>query len=266
MSLTGLYPASYLQGSCHRPCPSSHTLVVWFLHIFPDVAPPGITPSWKSSLKPSWTWHPLWLPESHHLHPRVSRPCPLHLETCLPPPILGLGAGAWAETSSRKSGQEVFPGRGRLGAKSGGREGMAGRDQCGWSSEAQRLRQTRARLEHGGEIEVGQDTLGSVELIPRTGILRNKAWTRRCSPLWVFILLKLWHRRMAKGPSLPSLTPWPVHLLSTGAVMRTTAAIHMPRTPAAIPSCSPTPGIVSIRVSSVVSSQHNTQQQPLAGT
>ena len=138
MSLTGLYPASYLQGSCHRPCPSSHTLVVWFLHIFPDVAPPGITPSWKSSLKPSWTWHPLWLPESHHLHPRVSRPCPLHLETCLPPPILGLGAGAWAETSSRKSGQEVFPGRGRLGAKSGGREGMAGRDQRGWSSEAQR--------------------------------------------------------------------------------------------------------------------------------
>uniref|UniRef100_A0A8C2XZQ8 Phospholipase A2 n=1 Tax=Capra hircus TaxID=9925 RepID=A0A8C2XZQ8_CAPHI len=83
-------------------------------------------------------------------------------------PILGLGAGAWAETSSRKSGQEFLPGRGRLGAKSGGREGMAGRDQHGWSSEAQRLRQARATLEHGGEIEVGQDTWGSVELIPRT--------------------------------------------------------------------------------------------------
>ena len=128
------------------------------------------------------------------------------------------------------------------------------------------VRQARARLEHGGEIGVGQDTLGSVELIPRTGILRNKAWTRRCSPLWVFILLKLWHRRMAKGPSLPSLSPWSIRLLSTGAAMRTTAAIHMPRTPAAIPSCSPTPGIVSVRVSSVVSSQRNTQQQPLAGT
>ena len=109
MSLTGLYPASYLQGSCHGPCPSSHSLVVWFLHIFPDVAPPGITLSWKSSLKPSWTWHPLWLPESRHLHPRFSRPCPLHLETCLPPPSWGwglvLGLRPQAGRVGRKSSQ-----------------------------------------------------------------------------------------------------------------------------------------------------------------
>ena len=133
------------------------------------------------------------------------------------------------------------------------------------AQEAQRLRQARARFEHGREVEVEQDTLGSVELIPRTGILRDKAWTRRCCPLWVLDLLKLWHRRMAKGTSMPSLTPWSVRLLSTGAVTRMTAATHMPRTTVAIPSCSPTPGIVSIRESCVVSSQHNTQQQPLAG-
>ena len=133
------------------------------------------------------------------------------------------------------------------------------------AQEAQRLRQARARFEHGREVEVEQDTLGSVELIPRTGILRDKAWTRRCCPLWVLDLLKLWHRRMAKGTSMPSLTPWSVRLLSTGAVTHMTAATHMPRTTVAIPSCSPTPGIVSIRESCVVSSQHNTQQQPLTG-
>ena len=49
-------------------------------------------PSWKSSLKPSWTWHPLWLPESCHLHPSVS--CHAHCIcrfVCLPHP----GVGGW---------------------------------------------------------------------------------------------------------------------------------------------------------------------------
>lgn len=42
------------------------------------------------------------------------------------------------------------------------------------------MRQAGARLECGRGMEAAQDTLRSVELFPKMGILREKAWTRRC--------------------------------------------------------------------------------------
>lgn len=91
---------------------------------------------------------------------------------------------------------------------------MAGRDQHGRSSEAQRLRQARARLEHGGDRGRARHT-GVSGINSQVGDSQGQSLDQKMLSLWVLILLKLWVQEDGQGTILaltyPLVCPSAIH-------------------------------------------------------